>query len=457
MAQKLLLRNGRIAIPSTPQQVLEGHSLLMENGMIARIAPASDVSAPGAEVIDARGKLVLPGFINAHTHLYSTFACGLNQVPASKDFFEVLNHLWWRLDKALTLDECYAGALPTLIACIRSGTTTIIDHHSSPSAIRGSLDALARAADLTGLRACLCYEVSDRDGEEKALQGIAENREFLTAQTSEAPVSESLSSASLKRGVDKVRGLFGLHASFTLSDRTLENAACTARDAGSGVHIHVAESEMDQQSTLAAHKIRVVHRLHRFGLLGPSSIAAHCVHVDDSERDLLASSGTAVVHNPQSNLNNAVGIADVVDLKRRGALVGLGTDAMTTDMREELRTGLWAQRWRQHAPSAGFGELTSALWDANPAIASRIWGRDLGLLREGAVADIVLVDYDPPTPLTSDSLAGHLVFGMMRGRVDTTIVDGRVLMQHGELKLDLDEKEVMAHARESAQRVWGRF
>ena len=454
MVHTLLLRNGRIAIPSTPQQVLEGHALLIENGLIARIAPESALSAPGAEVIDAGGKLVLPGFINAHTHLYSTFACGLQRAAPAADFLEVLKNLWWRLDKALTLEDCYASALPALIACIRSGTTTLIDHHSSPSAIRGSLDTLTRAVNLTGLRACLCYEVSDRDGVENSLQGIEETREFLT---SEPPTSEPLKGLAGRGLAGRVRGLFGLHASFTLSDSTLEKAACSAREAGSGVHIHVAESEADQQRTLADHGLRVVHRLQRFGALGPSSIAAHCVHVDESERDLLASSGTAVVHNPQSNLSNAVGIADVVDLKRRGALVGLGTDAMTTDMREELRTGLWAQRWGQHAPSAGFSELTSALWDGNPAIASRIWGRDIGVLREGAMADIVVMDYDPPTPLTSGTLAGHLVFGMMRGRVDTTIVGGRVLMQNGELKLDLDEKEVMAHARESAKRVWGRF
>jgi cytosine/adenosine deaminase-related metal-dependent hydrolase len=319
----------------------------------------------------------------------------------------------------------------------------LIDHHASPNAIRGSLDALARAVARTGVRACLCYEVSDRDGDDKATQGIGENREFL----------ESCCAAP----DDHLRGLVGLHASFTLSDRTLEAAAVVSGDIGCGVHIHVAESEADQRLTLERHGVPVVERLRRSGVLGSGTVAAHCVHISESERDILAASDTMVVHNPQSNLNNAVGIADVVALAGRGITVGLGTDAMTTDMREELRAGIWSQRHNQSNPSAGFAELTSALWVGNPVIAGRIWGTGIGTLREGSLADLAIVDYIPPTPFTEHSLLGHLVFGMMPGRVDTTIVGGKVLMQGGELLIDIDEEEVMARARECARRVWRRF
>jgi putative selenium metabolism protein SsnA len=443
MPPALLIVNGVLADPAPPQRVLRDHALLIEEGRIARIAPRSSFALTGATLLDAGGQLVLPGFINAHTHLYSTFACGLTRVENSSDFLGVLDHLWWRLDKALTLEDCYQSALPALLAAIRSGTTTLIDHHASPSAIRGSLDALARAVTETGLRACLCYEVSDRDGAEKAGEGVEENRDFLR-RCKDSPG-------------DRLRGLVGLHASFTLSGKTLDAAAAVTREMQTGVHVHVAESTADQQITAEKYGKRAVERLHRFGLLGADTIAAHCVHLSENEANLLAQTGTMMVHNPQSNLNNAVGIADIGACIRRGITVGLGTDAMTADMREELRAGVWSQRHGQSNPSAGFNELTSALWSGNPAIASRLWGEAVGTLREGSLADIAIIDYNPPTPLTGESLLGHLVFGMMNGRVDTTIVGGNILMKHRELTIDIDEEEAMAHAREAAERVWKRF
>jgi putative selenium metabolism protein SsnA len=443
MPHSLLLINGLLADPASPHRVLRDHALLIEEDRIARIAPRASFASAEVKTIDAQGKLVLPGFINAHTHLYSTFACGLSGVENSRDFLGILNHLWWRLDKALTLDDCYLSALPALLAAIRSGTTTLIDHHASPMAIPGSLEALARAVGQTGLRACLCYEVSDRDGEEKTAEGIEENRSYLN-NCKASPQ-------------DYLRGLFGLHASFTLSDRTLEIAADVAAGLRTGVHIHVAESTSDQEISKAKYGRTAVERLQKFNLLGPDTIAAHCVHLSDMETEILASSGTMIVHNPQSNLNNAVGIADVGRYIKRGITVGLGTDAMTPDMREELRAGVWAQRIGQKNPSAGFMELTSTLWCGNPAIATRLWGTPVGTLREGSLADIVIFDYTPPTPVTDDSLLGHLVFGMMNGCVETTIVGGKILMENRELRIDIDEEEVMARAREAAERVWRRF
>ncbi len=444
MPLPLLLTNGIVCIPSPASpRVLEGHAILLEQGIIARIAPLGEFDGMAAERIDLSSRIVLPGFINLHTHLYSTFARGLTGIAPSAGFADVLEHLWWRLDRALSPDACYYSALPALLEAIRSGTTTIVDHHSSPRAIEDSLDVIAKAVKETGMRACLCYEVSDRDGVEAAADGIAENAAFLFAYASG---SHSL-----------LRGLFGLHASFTLSDRTLRAAVEAARSEVAGFHIHVAESTVDQEQTRATSGLSVVERLSQFGVLGERTIAAHGVHLDDAEMDLLASTGTVVAHNPQSNMNNAVGIADLTRLRARGVLVGLGTDAMTNDMREELRAGLWAQRLRQQNPSAGFDELVNALWGVNPLAVSRVWGSRIGELSEGAAADLIAVDYLPATPLTDESLPGHLVFGLGSARVDTTIVGGRVLMHGGRLLLDLDEREVSAKAREAAHDVWRRF
>jgi putative selenium metabolism protein SsnA len=330
-----------------------------------------------------------------------------------------------------------------MIESIRHGTTTIIDHHASPNAVEGSLNAIARAARKTGVRACLCYELSDRDGPRIAEAGLRENTDFIRR--------------CVRDNDSGLRALLGLHASFTISDRTLAAAALAGSELGSGFHIHVAEAQGDQDQCRRRHGLRVVERLEKFGILGRQSLAAHCVHVSRREMDILAETGTAVIHNPQSNLNNAVGIAEIGEMTRRGVLVGLGTDAMTTDMLEELRVALWALHLRTGNPSGGFSELGAALFSNNPRIASRIFGRPLGILQEGAMADIAVFDYDPTTPLKRANALGHLVYGLSQAPVDTTIIGGRVLMQGRKLALDIDEERLNARARERAEKLWKRL
>ncbi len=444
-AGALLVRGGTVVTLGERNLVLPAHDVLVGEGRIAAIAPSEPLGdRPPGRVLDAVGGLVMPGFINAHTHFYSSFARGLGKAPPARDFREVLEHLWWRLDRRLTPGDCHDSALVALIDAVRHGTTTLIDHHVSPGAVERSLDEVAEAVRLSGLRACLCYEVSDRDGEAVADAGIAENERFA---------------ARCRDGHDeRLRALFGLHASFTLSDATLERVARLAAGQAAGCHVHVAEAASDQEETLRVSGMRVVERLHRHGILGPKTIAAHCVHVDDREIALLASSGAAVVHNPQSNMNNAVGVADVPRMSAGGVLVGLGTDAMTVDMREELRAAVWSQRLARRDPSAGFATAVAALTRGNARIAERLWpGLGLGELRVGGAADLVVLDYDPPTPLGADNFAGHLVFGLASAPVRATVVAGRVLMAGGRLELDLDVAGVMARARERAAALWERF
>jgi putative selenium metabolism protein SsnA len=442
MHESLLIENGTLLSTGGVPSVRRNHSILIKDGLIARIAPGSRIGAFSGKRIDASGKVVVPGLINAHTHLYSTFARGMLKVRPSHDFMGVLRNLWWRLDCALTEEDCYSSALVALIDSIRHGTTTLIDHHASPRAAAGSLDAIARAVGETGLRACLCYEVSDRHGARSAREGLDENARFIRK--------------CQEHGDGNLRALFGLHASFTLSDKTLEEAAGLGHSLGAGFHIHAAEALGDQQATLRTAKASVIARLEKQGILGRRSVAAHCVHVSQKEIDMLAQSGTAVAHNPQSNLNNAVGTANVVEMARRGAVLGLGTDAMTANMLEELRVALWAQRAETRNPSAGFKEVTGALFDGNPRIASRIFGLRFGELRKGCVGDVAIFDYDPPTPLVSDNALGHALFGLSQARVDTTVVGGRVLMEHGRLLIDVDEERANERARELARNLWQR-
>lgn len=439
----LIIENGTVVTLGKSPEVLHGYSILVENGRISRIAPKGEKTGNAKKRIDASRKLVVPGFVNAHTHLYSSFARGLTKAKPADDFVGVLKNLWWRLDSVLTLDDCYYSALVALVESIRHGTTTLIDHHASPRAVRGSLEAIERAVRETGLRACLCYEVSDRDGEQIAREGLDENASFIRRCQEHADQT--------------TKALFGLHASFTLSDATLETASRLGHDLGTGFHVHVAEAASDQEHATSTFGARVVARLEKMKILGPQTIAAHCVHCTEEEMDILCRTQTSVVHNPQSNANNAVGIADVVAMHKRGVRVGLGTDAMTTNMLEELRVALWVQHLRQNNPSVGFSEVTNALFGHNPTIAEPIFGVRMGELREGCAADIAIIDYDPTTPIDGANVLGHLLFGASQSAVDTTIVNGKVLMENRRLSIDIDEERVNARARECAAQLWKRM
>ena len=442
MTVRTLIENGTIITFGSSCKVMEGQALLIEDGRIAMIGPRDTLPGPFDQVLDATGQVVMPGLVNAHMHFYSTLVRGLGKAAPSANFQEVLDHLWWRLDRKLNLDDVEISARIILLDAVRKGTTTLIDHHASPFAVTGSLDRIARAVKAAGVRACLCYEVSDRDGEAIAGEGLAENAAFARRCAAEMD--------------PQLRALFGLHAAFTLSDRTLDRAAGLGRDLGIGFHVHVAEAASDLAFNRDRHRLTPVARLHAHGLLGRNSIAAHAVHVTSADQDLLAETGTFVAHNPQSNLNNAVGIADVQGLVRRGVRVGLGTDAMTVNMLEELRVGLWAQHLRQDNPTCAFMELAGTLVARNPELATQLFGFPLGTLEPGAAADIILVDYHAPTPLNDDTVLGHIIFGISQATVDTTICGGKVLMA-GKRLLGVDEADLAARSRELATRLWERF
>lgn len=443
----LLVKNGRIATLGDRGAVLEGHGILIEGGLVSKIAPVESFAQLEVPVLDARSKLVLPGLINAHMHFYSTFARGLYKVKPSGNFNEILENLWWKLDKLLTLDGVYVSALIALLDGIRKGTTTFIDHHASPYALRGSLARISQAVTESGLRASLCYEVSDRDGPQIAEDGIAENTEFIRECKRRAAAGDT-----------SQRALFGLHASFTLSDKTLSKAAEKGAELGSGFHVHVAEAASDEEHCRKNHSVPIVERFKRAGILGPDSIFAHGVHLSESEIEQIAASGTNVVHNPQSNMNNGVGVADIINMTEKGVRVGLGTDAMTCNMFEEVRVATWLQKLNRRNPGVGFCEALGTLFNNNAKIADRYWdGSKLGRIEEGAAADLILVDYDPATPFDSRSLMGHLCFGVAESAVDTTIVGGRILMRNKKLELDIDEERLAARSRELAGSLWEGF
>lgn len=443
MKGTLLIKNGIVITLGENNRVLHNHHVIIEDGKISKITDILPADVKYDKEIDANGKLIMPGFINAHMHFYSTLVRGLGKADAAHNFQEVLENLWWRLDKKLSLEDNYYSALVMLIQSIKCGTTTLIDHHASPGAVKGSLMEIAKAVTETGLRSSLCYELSDRDGKEVAQQGIEENEEFIK-------YCADNDSGYLK-------AMFGLHASFTVGEETLIQASEIGNKYNSGFHVHVAEAMSDQNATRDKFGLSVVERFRDYKILGDKSIAAHCIHINEAEMDMLAETNTIVTHQPQSNMNNAVGISDIIKMQEKGILVGLGTDAMTVNMLEEVRTAMWAQHLRNEDPSVGFMEVVNTLFFNNARIANRFWDENLGVFEEGAAADVVLLDYFSPTPLDEGTVLGHFIFGLSNAKVDTTIVNGRVLMENQILKIDIDEREVNAKAAEAAQKLWNRF
>jgi putative selenium metabolism protein SsnA len=442
-AARLVIGNGVVLTLGDDNRVIEDGAVLVEGTLVKEVGATAALRAahPGADFVDARGGTILPGFICAHHHLYSTFACGLAPKP-SANFVEILENLWWRLDRALTLEDVELSALIPVMRAIRAGTTTLIDHHASPSAIRGSLDRLGDVVLKAGLRASLCYEVTDRNGAAGAEEGIAENAAWLER----VQADES----------GRLHGLVGLHAGMTVSPKTLERCISLMHCMDSGLHVHVAEDQADQEDSLGRYGQRVIKRLRAAGGLGRRTLAVHCIHLADEELDILGETDTIVVHNPQSNMNNGVGAARIIDMVRRGITVGLGTDGMTSDMKEEVRAALWLRHHEHRDPRVGFVEVAEMLTKTNPAIASRLFGVPLGRIAVGAPADLIVSDHVPFTPIAPDNVLGHLIFGICAAPVDTTIVDGRVLMRHKELQT-LDWGEICARARRAAPAVWERF
>ncbi len=431
-----------IVVPLGPEnRVLWDGAVVVDGETITAVGESAEMKKryPDAESVDCSGKLVMPGFICAHHHFYSTMARGMAPPgePAS-NFVEILERLWWKLDMALDEEDVLLSAQIPLIECIRNGTTTIIDHHASPSYRDGSLDLIEQAVREAGLRASLCYEVSDRN---KTGAGVAENQRFIN---------------KIGQGDGQIAAMMGLHASFTLSDETLDRCVGIADDAGVGCHIHVAEGIADREDALENYGMPTVHRLHEHGLTGEKSIFVHCVHIDSGEMEILADTDTIVVHNPESNMNNAVGVPPVLDLIQRGVLVGLGTDGMASDMLSQMRVAYLLHRLEQQDPRVAFVEAPQMLLGNNAEIAERQFGLRLGEIAEGRPADLAILDYHPPTPLDEGNFLGHLIFGLTDATVDTTVSRGQILMQNKEI-LALDEERIAARCRELAPEMWKRL
>lgn len=429
--------------------VLEGgQAVFIDGGLIREVGSAGELERKhhSARLLDGRGQLLMPGNICAHTHFYGTFARGM-AIPgrAPGDFPGILRKLWWPLDESLTEEDIRYSALVALVDAIRHGTTTLIDHHASPNSIDGSLDILAEAVDESGLRAVLCYEVTDRGGPGRCDAGIQENLRFLDRCTKEDVAGGRIAAA------------FGLHASLTLAEATLDRCR-EAAPAGTAFHVHVAEHESDQYDSLERSGMRAVDRLASHGLVNQQAILAHAVHVDPEEIAVLARSGARVTHQPRSNMNNAVGVADVEGMLRAGVQVCLGNDGFSNAMWQEWKTAYLLHKLANRDPRRLPADRIVQIAVHNNATLARTFfrGGSFGTIAPGAHADMMLVDYHAPTPLTPANLPWHAIFGIQSSMVTATIVAGRLLMWERQLT-GLDEDLIAARASELAASLWERY
>lgn len=390
------------------------------------------VKIPTTSTVDCSGCLLMPGLVVAHTHLYSALARGMpGPAQPTRTFREILEGVWWRLDRALDAESLAASALIGAIEAVKAGVTCVIDHHESPSFIDGSLDVIAAEMKKVGVRGVLAYGATDRHGAEDAVKGLNESARFAAASAKD-PL---------------LRGMIGLHAPFTASDATLERAASFGR----GVHVHTAEGPDDQAAAMERWKKPLFLELDRLGLLTERSICAHAVQIDDEEAALIPARKTWITHQARSNMNNGVGYASKLDAIDR---VALGTDGIDNDLFAELRAAFFRRReftgptvWRDPVAMLASGHT----------LASELFEAPIGRLDPGAPADVVVLAYDPPSPLDAGNLGGHLLFGGLSSAcVRDVFIAGKPVVRNRRM-VGIDEREIAARTRDVAARLWRRM
>ena len=437
----LIIGNGKLITRDSNNPYISDGAVVLDGSIICELGSTAEMKQkfPKADFIDAKGGIIMPAFINTHEHIYSAMARGLSVNGYNpKGFLDILDGMWWTLDRNLSLAQTRQSARATYIECIKNGVTTVFDHHASFGELTGSLYAIEDAAKELGVRSCLCYEVSDREGLEKTRLAVNENESFI---------KHALSDKS-----DMIAGMMGLHASFTLSDETLELCAAN-KPQEVGYHIHVAEGIEDLHHCLKNYGKRILDRLMDFGILGPKTITAHCIYVNGHEMELLQETDTMVVHNPESNMGNACGCPPTMEIVHRGILTGLGTDGYTHDMIESYKVANILHKHSLCDATAAWGEVPQMLFEGNAKIAGRYFKNELGVLKQGAAADVIVMDYIPYTPFDSSNCNGHILFGMNGRNVVTTVCNGKVLMKDREL-IGIDEEKVMAEIHEESAKLW---
>ena len=444
----MIIYNARVITWEDENRVLDNHAVLIRGKLIKDLGPSAEMlqKYPDEEKIDAGGKILMPGQICSHTHFYGAYSRGLgNNLKPAKDFPENHDKLWYKLDRSLDEESTRLSGEIFMINAIKNGCTSFFDHHASPNFIDGSLDVLEDVVDKSGLRCSLCYEVTDRNGKDGTKAGIAENVRFL----------KKISKDNLG---GRIGGAFGIHACLTVDEDTLEQCAA-AKPEGFGFHIHLAESQEDEWDSLYKYGMRCGERLYKHGILGDRTITAYCVHINRREAEYLKETNTWISHQPRSNMNNAVGAAQVESMLDDGMKVCLGNDGFTFDMWTEWKFAYFLQKVIHRDPRrmGGYDVMKMAAYN-NAALAGQAfgYGDKFGKIVPDAPADLIMVDFQPFTDFNAGNLPWQIIFGWSESMITDTICDGKFLMRNRVLTT-IDEAAVTAHSLEVYPRVWAKY
>ncbi|MFA7075294.1 MAG: amidohydrolase family protein [Candidatus Izemoplasmatales bacterium] len=381
--------------------------------------------------INCKGKIIIPSFVSGHTHLYSAFARGMSFDFNPKDFVEILKQLWWKLDYFLDKDLIYYSAIMGALEQLSMGTTTLIDHHASQK-VDGSLDLIKKALnDSVGMRGILAFETSDRFNVSDA---VKENVNFIKNNRTSI-----------------ISGLFGLHASLSLSDESLRQVSDNLND--EGIHIHVAESIMDEDDCLDKYKIRVVERLEKFNLLNEKSLLVHCTHINEKEMDIIKKYNATIAVNVTSNLNNAVGISQIKKFLDKGIRVISGNDGLIPSQAIEYLNIFYLSHLKENSP-IGFSldDLKTIILNTYD-YANMILKTNLGRLDVASEADLMVVDFNPYTLVDKSNIFGHLFYGVFPSlKPEMVVAKGNILIK--DYNFVNDNKELYEKALNKANELW---
>ena len=436
---RIAIKNVLIMQTEPPFDVSPG-DILIDGTEIIKAGPDAAEGEAADKIIDGKGRIAIPGNVCAHHHYYSGLSRGmLISAGPQTDFIQVLKEWWWRLDRALDEEALYYSSLICSMDAIAAGTTSAIDHHASPSFIKGSLSVIAKGMEEVGIRGATCYEVTDRnDGMKEVEEGVAENWRFADEVASK--VDDALCQA-----------MIGGHAPFTIPDEGLKLIAQCVEKTGCGMHLHVAEDKYDVIHSHHIYGKDIAQRLDDFGLLTPKTLLVHAVHLSQEEIELINKRGSFIAHNARSNMNNSIGYCTNLPLIKN---LVLGTDGCGGNMFEEIKIAFFKNKDAKgpYWPA----DFLEALNRGNRIVENCFSGRGKwGRIAAGYKADIALLDYNAPTPLVKENAAGHFVWGMGSGCVDSVIVNGDIVYENHRFT-KLDAERIYSEARRVAKRVWER-
>ena len=435
----IILKNATV-IQFYPAQVTNGVDVVIENKFIKAVGKNIAEKYKADKIIDASNKIVAPGIVCAHNHFYSALARGiLADIQPSTDFIGILKNLWWRLDRALDEESLYYSGILGALEAVKCGTTSVIDHHASPSFIKGSLSILQKSFEQVGLRGILAYEITDRNGSKGLHEGIEESAQFI----------QKIQTEKAGGKIHLIESAIGGHAPFTLNDTALQLMSEIVASTKSGIHLHVAEDEYDSSFSHHHYGKDILQRLEEYSLLNDKSILVHGVHLTNNDLEILNRHDAFLIHNPRSNMNNSVGYMNKLHQVKN---LGIGTDGIGANMFEEMKFAYFKNQ--DAKGKMGMDEWMHVLQNGN-VLLERYFDSKFGKVEEGYASDLVVLDYQAPTPLQSENVAGHFLFGFSSRNVETVIINGKIVYEEGSFAFDTSN--IYKEAQKVAKKLWSKM